>query len=195
MPESAPFHPAVHAWFDRALGVPTEAQVQGWPQIVAGRDTLIAAPTGSGKTLAAFLASLDGLVKKAAASPDGRLEEVIEVLYISPLKALSSDVQRNLEVPLAGIRAAATELGRAPPAIRTALRTGDTTAAARAAIVRTPPHVLITTPESLYLMLTAQRPRALLANVHTVIVDELHALMRDKRGSHLMLSLARLDAL
>jgi ATP-dependent Lhr-like helicase len=195
MPESAPFHPAVHAWFDRALGVPTEAQVQGWPQIVAGRDTLIAAPTGSGKTLAAFLASLDGLVKKAAASPDGRLEEVIEVLYISPLKALSSDVQRNLEVPLAGIRAAATELGMAPPAIRTALRTGDTTAAARAAIVRTPPHVLITTPESLYLMLTAQRPRALLANVHTVIVDELHALMRDKRGSHLMLSLARLDAL
>jgi len=191
MPLPSSFHPAVRAWFDRTLGAPTEAQLRGWPEISAGRDTLIAAPTGSGKTLAAFLASLDGLVRADADVPLG----AIDVVYVSPLKALSSDVQKNLDVPLAGIRAAAVELGLAPPSIRTALRTGDTTPAARAAIVRTPPHILITTPESLYLMLTAARPRALLANVRTVIVDELHALMRDKRGSHLMLSLARLDAL
>ncbi len=189
------FHPSVRAWFEQTLGTPTLAQVQGWPPILAGQDTLIAAPTGSGKTLAAFLASLDGLVSKAT-GPEGALpNENIEVVYVSPLKALSSDIQKNLELPLAGIREAALSQGLPPPAIRTALRTGDTTPAARAAILRAPPHILITTPESLYLMLTAARPRALLGKVHTVIVDELHALMRDKRGSHLMLSLARLDAL
>jgi ATP-dependent Lhr-like helicase len=192
MPLPLPFHPAVRAWFDRAFAGPTPPQAQGWERIQAGMDTLIAAPTGSGKTLAAFLASLDALVKESDAGP---LPDAIEVVYVSPLKALSSDVQRNLEAPLEGIRAAARELGIAPPAIRTALRTGDTTPAARAAIVRNVPHVLITTPESLYLMLTADRTRALLRNVKTVIVDELHSLMRDKRGSHLALSLARLDAL
>jgi ATP-dependent Lhr-like helicase len=192
MPLPSSFHPAVRHWFDRTFGGPTAAQERGWAEIQAGRDTLIAAPTGSGKTLAAFLASLDALVRRA---DDGDLPDAIDVVYVSPLKALSSDVQKNLALPLAGIRDAAAELGLSPPAIRTALRTGDTTAAARAAIVRSAPHVLITTPESLYLMLTAQRTRALLANVRTVVIDELHALMRDKRGSHLALSLARLDAL
>jgi len=185
------FHPAVRAWFDRTFGQPTPAQAQGWAEILAGHDTLIAAPTGSGKTLAAFLASLDGLVRRSESSA---LPDAIEVVYVSPLKALSSDVQRNLEMPLAGIRDAARELGFADPGIRTALRTGDTSPAARAAIAKRPPHVLITTPESLYLMLTAERTRAHLRHVRTVVVDELHALMRDKRGSHLALSLARLDA-
>jgi ATP-dependent Lhr-like helicase len=186
------FHPAVRGWFSRAFGEPTPAQSLGWAEIQAGRDTLIAAPTGSGKTLAAFLASLDDLVRRADAGP---LEDGVDVVYVSPLKALSSDIQRNLEEPLAGIRAAALELGLAPPDIRTALRTGDTSPSERASIVRRAPHILITTPESLYLMLTAERTRALLARVRTVIVDEVHALMRDKRGSHLALSLARLDAL
>jgi ATP-dependent helicase Lhr and Lhr-like helicase len=183
------FHPAVAAWFERSFDGPTPAQARGWAEIVAGHDTLIAAPTGSGKTLAAFLASIDALARREV---DAGL---IEVVYVSPLKALSSDVQRNLEAPLEGIRDAALTLGLPLPAIRTALRTGDTTPAARAAILRNVPHVLITTPESLYLMLTADRSRALLRGVRTVIVDELHALMRDKRGSHLALSLARLDAL
>ncbi len=193
-PQALPstFHPAVRHWFDRAFEQPTPAQVRGWAEIQAGRDTLIAAPTGSGKTLAAFLASLDALVRRA---DSGELPPAIEVVYVSPLKALSSDVQKNLATPLEGIRDAAAELGLPVPAIHTALRTGDTSAAARAAIVRSAPHVLITTPESLYLMLTARRTRALLASVRTVVVDELHALMRDKRGSHLALSLARLDAL
>jgi ATP-dependent Lhr-like helicase len=182
------FHPAVRCWFERTFEAPTQAQQRGWTEILAGHDTLIAAPTGSGKTLAAFLAALDSLVHRAAET------EGIEVVYVSPLKALSSDVQKNLEAPLEGIREAARELGLAPPAIRTALRTGDTTAADRAAIVRNAPHVLVTTPESLYLMLTAARSRELLRSLRTVIVDEVHALMRDKRGSHLALSLARLDA-
>ena len=186
------FHPAVRSWFERTFGAPTPAQAKGWEEIRSGRDTLIAAPTGSGKTLAAFLASLDALVWRADAEGLG---EGIDVVYVSPLKALSSDVQKNLEAPLAGIREAAVELGLPPPAIRTALRTGDTTPAARAAIIRHAPHVLITTPESLYLMLTADRAREHLRRVRTVIIDELHALMRDKRGSHLALSLERLDAL
>src|SRR5580658_7174701 len=185
------FHPAVRAWFEGTFGQPTPAQSLGWAEILAGNDTLIAAPTGSGKTLAAFLASLDGLVRRSQAAP---LPDAVEVVYVSPLKALSTDVQRNLEFPLAGIRDAARALGLADPGIRTALRTGDTTPAARAAIARRPPHVLITTPESLYLMLTAERTRRHLARVRTVVVDELHALMRDKRGSHLALTLARLDA-
>jgi ATP-dependent Lhr-like helicase len=188
----ASFHPAVRLWFERTFGSPTVAQDRGWAEIASGRDTLIAAPTGSGKTLAAFLASLDALVHRAASGPLG---DGIDVVYVSPLKALSSDVEKNLQAPLEGIRDAAVELGLEPPAIRTALRTGDTSAADRAAIVRRAPHVLVTTPESLYLMLTAERTRALLQRVSTVIVDEVHALMRDKRGSHLALSLARLDAL
>jgi ATP-dependent Lhr-like helicase len=192
MPLPQSFHPVVRTWFDSAFSAPTLAQSRGWPEILAGRDTLIAAPTGSGKTLAAFLASLDALVRRGEA---GEQEAGVEVVYVSPLKALSSDVQKNLDAPLAGIREAAGAGGLELPAIRTALRTGDTSAAARAAIVRAPPHILISTPESLYLMLTAERTRALLRRVRTVIIDELHALMRDKRGSHLALSLARLDAL
>src|SRR5580704_18072660 len=197
MPLPQQFHPAVRTWFGRRFDEPTPAQARGWAEILAGRDTLIAAPTGSGKTLAAFLASVDALVRRDAATdagPRAERQDLIEVVYVSPLKALSSDVERNLVAPLEGIGDAARELGLPPPAIRVALRTGDTTPAARAAILRTVPHILITTPESLYLMLTAERSRALLRGVRTVIVDELHALMRDKRGSHLALSLARLDA-
>jgi ATP-dependent helicase Lhr and Lhr-like helicase len=185
------FHPAVQSWFRGAFGEPTAAQALGWSEIVEARDTLIAAPTGSGKTLAAFLAALDGLVKRSAAKT---LEGGISVVYVSPLKALSSDVRNNLAGPLEGIVEAARQMGVELEPIRTAVRTGDTTPAERAAIVRRPPHVLISTPESLYLMLTAERSRKHLRTVRTVIVDELHALMRDKRGSHLALSLARLDA-
>jgi ATP-dependent Lhr-like helicase len=196
MPLPSSFHPVVRTWFERAFGAPTEAQERGWASILEGRDTLIAAPTGSGKTLAAFLASLDGLVRRSCGPAElGGLKDQIDVVYVSPLKALSSDVQKNLQVPLEGMRSVAEELGLGPVAIRTALRTGDTTARARAAIVRKPPHVLVTTPESLYLMLTSRRARSLLEGVRTVIVDEVHALLRDKRGSHLALSLARLDAL
>jgi ATP-dependent Lhr-like helicase len=187
------FHPAVVAWFQGTFGAgPTAAQAKGWTEILRGHDTLITAPTGSGKTLAAFLASIDSLVHRAERN---ELGDGIDVLYVSPLKALSSDVRKNLEAPLEGIRAAAREQGLVPPDIRVALRTGDTPAKVRAQILKQAPHILITTPESLYLMLTSERPRALLQRVRTVIVDELHALMRDKRGSHLALSLARLDAI
>jgi ATP-dependent Lhr-like helicase len=191
MPLPSSFHAAVRLWFDRTYAAPTAAQLRGWDEIRAGRDTLIAAPTGSGKTLAAFLVGLDTVIQRDQHAPAA---DAIEVVYVSPLKALSSDVQRNLASPLAGIQEAAATLGLPRPVVRIALRTGDTTATGRAAIVRDPPHVLVTTPESLYLMLTASRSRALLEGVRTVIVDELHALMRDKRGSHLALSLARLDA-
>jgi ATP-dependent helicase Lhr and Lhr-like helicase len=186
------FHPAVAAWFERALGTPTLAQSSGWSSIQGGNDTLVCAPTGHGKTLAAFLSSLDVLVKEAQA---GELAPGIRVVYVSPLKALSSDIRKNLELPLIGIEERLGELGAPPSRIRVALRTGDTTPAERASMLKKTPHILITTPESLYLMLTAPRPRELLRQVRTVIVDELHALMRDKRGSHLALSLARLDAI
>ncbi len=186
------FHPAVRAGFNGRFDAATDAQLAGWRAIGEGRDTLVAAPTGSGKTLTAFLWSIDSLFRRGIA---GEMPQGIDVVYVSPLKALSSDIQRNLEAPLAEIRETARDLHVDAPDIRTALRTGDTTQAARAAILREPPHILITTPESLYLMLTAERTRALLRNVRTVIVDELHALMRDKRGSHLALSLARLGAL
>jgi ATP-dependent Lhr-like helicase len=186
------FHPAVRAWFNGRFDTATDPQLAGWRAIAEGRDTLVAAPTGSGKTLTAFLWSIDSLFRRGLA---GDMPEGIDVVYVSPLKALSSDIQRNLEAPLAEIRETARDLGVEAPEIRTALRTGDTTQAARAAIVREAPHILITTPESLYLMLTAERTRALLSKVRTVIVDEVHALMRDKRGSHLALTLARLDAL
>ncbi len=202
------FHPAVREWFTRKFTSPTDAQMAGWDAIAQGNDTLVAAPTGSGKTLAAFLSTIDALFREASAAAEGSQppsavlpdettppgQPGIQIVYVSPLKALSSDIQRNLEAPLAEIAEVARELGFEPPLIKTALRTGDTTQAARAAILRDVPHILITTPESLYLMLTAERPRKLLGSVRTVIVDELHALMRDKRGSHLMLTLARLDA-
>jgi ATP-dependent Lhr-like helicase len=184
------FHPALRAWFQRRFEAPTDAQARGWPSIMAGRDTLIAAPTGSGKTLAAFLASIDSLLRRSEA---GELEDAVDVVYVSPLKALSNDIQRNLEEPLAEIAVLAREMGHGGVEIRTMVRTGDTSSSARQQIVKRPPHILITTPESLYLMLTAERSREILRGVKTVIVDEIHALVRDKRGSHLALTLARLD--
>ena len=186
-------HPALHAfqpvvarWFEGRFGTPTEPQAQGWPHIQRGADTLIAAPTGSGKTLAAFLACLDRMIGQGAALP-----AETQVLYVSPLKALANDVRKNLLEPLAELRALSSEV----PEIRTAVRTGDTPQKDRQAMLRVPPHVLVTTPESLYLLLTAEKGRALLRSVRTVIVDEIHAVARDKRGAHLALSLERLEAL
>ncbi|MFO0429545.1 MAG: DEAD/DEAH box helicase [Planctomyces sp.] len=186
------FHPIVQQWFQARFGVPTEPQERGWPLIQNGSDLLIAAPTGSGKTLTAFLAAIDQLFRQAV---NGELSDEIQVVYVSPLRALSGDMQRNLEIPLHEIQELAFQSGLSVPPIRTALRTGDTRASARSAILRRPPHILITTPESLYLMLTSSRARETLRSTRTVIVDEIHALVRDKRGSHLSLTLARLDAL
>jgi ATP-dependent helicase Lhr and Lhr-like helicase len=184
------FHPVIAEWFRRRFKAPTDAQAAGWPQIQTGRDVLIAAPTGSGKTLAAFLCGIDSLVKQYEA---GELETRTQVVYVSPLKALGNDIQRNLESPLVELTEVAAEMAVDWPEVRVALRTGDTPQKDRQAFIRTPPHILITTPESLYLMLTAARARETLRHVRTVIVDEIHALARDKRGSHLSLSLARLD--
>jgi ATP-dependent Lhr-like helicase len=186
------FHPVVATWFRRHFEAPTDAQHAGWRHIAGGRDTLISAPTGSGKTLAAFLAGVDALVRKAEA---GTLEDVTEIVYVSPLKALGNDIRRNLEAPLEEIRGIAEELGYDLASIRTAVRSGDSTPSERQAIVRRPPHILITTPESLYLMVTAERGRETLKHAHTVIVDEIHALARDRRGSHFALTMARLDRL
>ena len=185
------FDPLVQEWFER-LGPPTEPQLRGWPVIRAGEDVLISAPTGSGKTLAAFLICIDGLIRRART---GELPDRTEVVYCSPLKALSNDVQKNLERPLAEIRALAEERGIALAPIRVGLRTGDTTASDRQRMLRERPHILVTTPESLYILLTAERPREMLTDVRTVIVDEIHAVADDKRGSHLALTLARLDRL
>jgi len=182
----------VRTWFERRFRAPTPAQAAGWPAIASGSDVLIAAPTGSGKTLTAFLLVIDRLVRRAL---EGALEDRIEAIYVSPLRALSHDIQRNLEAPLAEIREVARELGLELPPLRAAVRTGDTSPAERQGMLRRAPHILVTTPESLYVMLTAERSRKLLASGRTVIVDEIHALARDKRGSHLALSLARLDAL
>ena len=185
-------HPVVAEWFVRKFGTPTEPQEQGWPHILAGRTTLISAPTGSGKTLAAFLACIDRLVRKALA---GDLTDRTEVLYVSPLKALGNDIQKNLEGPLGEILALAGERGLLMPEIRTAVRTGDTLAHERRSMLKRPPHILVTTPESLYILLTADKSRAILRDVETVIVDEIHAVADDKRGAHLTLSLERLEAL
>jgi ATP-dependent Lhr-like helicase len=185
-------HPLVAEWFVQRFATPTEPQEQGWPHILAGRTTLISAPTGSGKTLAAFLACIDRLVRKALA---GDLADRTEVLYVSPLKALGNDIQKNLEVPLGEILAMAGERGLLMPEIRTAVRTGDTLMHERRAMLKRPPHILVTTPESLYILLTADKSRAILRDVETVIVDEIHAVADDKRGAHLTLSLERLEAL
>jgi ATP-dependent Lhr-like helicase len=188
----ARFHPAVEGWFSRHLGEPTEPQRRGWPSIQQRRHTLIAAPTGSGKTLAAFLAAIDDLVCQGL---NGPLENATQVLYVSPLKALSNDIQKNLQEPLAGIRQVLETQGRPPVEIRTMVRTGDTPTGERTAMTKRPPHILVTTPESLYILLTSEGGRRMLRTVRTVIVDEIHALVRDKRGSHLALSLERLQAL
>lgn len=186
------FHPLIVEWFTGRFGEPTEPQRLGWPQIAAGRNTLIAAPTGSGKTLSAFLSCIDRLFRE---SVTGDLEDQTQVVYVSPLKALSNDVRRNLQVPLEEIHALAHAAGLAPRPVRALVRTGDTPAAQRQAMIRKPPHILVTTPESLYLLLTSSKGRESLRTVRTVIVDEIHALARDKRGSHLTLTLERLAAL
>ena len=186
------FDPLVREWFLARFGRATEPQVLGWPEIRAGRDVLISAPTGSGKTLAAFLICLDGL---ARAAREGPLADQVAVVYVSPLKALSNDVRKNLEIPLAEIAALAAERGVPLAPIRTALRTGDTTAWERRQMLERPPHILVTTPESLFILLTAERSRQALGTAQTLIVDEIHAMVDDKRGSHLALTLARLDAL
>src|ERR1700722_11360429 len=193
LPESLAWaHPLVAEWFVQRFGTPTEPQEQGWPHILAGRNTLISAPTGSGKTLAAFLACIDRLVRKALS---GDLADRKEGLHVFPLKALGHDIQRKLEVPLGEILAMAGERGLLMPEIRTAVRTGDTLMPERRAMLKRPPHILVTTPESLYILLTADKSRAILRDVETVIVDEIHAVADDKRGAHLSLSLERLEAL
>nr|WP_232287356.1 DEAD/DEAH box helicase [Anaeromyxobacter dehalogenans] len=186
------FHPVVRAWFAGRFGDPTEPQTLAWPEIAARRDVLLSAPTGSGKTLAAFLSAIDGLLQDGLA---GRLEDATRVVYVSPLRALGNDIARNLEAPLAEIRAAALDAGLAPPELRVAVRTGDTPASRRRSLLLRPPHLLVTTPESLYLLLTGERGRETLEGVETVIVDEIHALAGDRRGAHLALSLERLEAL
>jgi ATP-dependent Lhr-like helicase len=189
----AAFHPAVAGWFNRSFPAPTPAQTRAWPLIRSGQSTLVAAPTGSGKTLTAFLAALDQLVQQGVA--EGGLPDQTAVLYVSPLKALSNDIHLNLEQPLAGISAELQHLGLPPLEIRTAVRTGDTPQAERAAMRKRVPHILVTTPESLYVLLGSDSGRQMLAGVRSVIVDEIHAIAGNKRGSHLALSLERLEAL
>src|SRR4051812_46607726 len=184
------FHSVIQRWWtSRFAGAPTEAQVEGWRAIQAGQHTLIAAPTGSGKTLAAFLTALDDLFREGLEAP---LPDEVRVLYVSPLKALSADIHKNLAEPRRGIRRLAEDAGLQAPRITAAVRTGDTSPSERAAMLRTPPHILVTTPESLYLLLTSERSRAMLRTVRTVIVDEIHAVIGPRRGAHLALSLERL---
>src|SRR5882672_8961334 len=188
----ASFHPAVAGWFRSAFPAPTSVQLKAWDAIRAGTNTLISAPTGSGKTLAAFLGVIDRLAHQAA---EGTLADETQILYISPLKALSNDIEKNLRAPLEGIdRELAAQLLAGGP-IRAAVRTGDTPQSERARMRRQPPHILVTTPESLYILLTSQGGRDMLRTVRTVIVDEIHAVSGDKRGAHLALSLERLEAL
>jgi ATP-dependent Lhr-like helicase len=182
----------VRRWFESRFRAPTQSQAEGWPKIAAGEDVLIAAPTGSGKTLSAFMVCIDRLVRQWL---DGTLESGIQVVYISPLKALSNDIQRNLQLPLLEIAALAEQEGYGELPLRASVRTGDTPTSERAAMLRRPPHILVTTPESLFLLLTYNKSRELLRSSKKVNVDENHALARDKRGSHLALTLARLDHL
>src|SRR5215208_6229943 len=185
----AQFHPIVARWFTDALGSPTAAQIDGWTAIRERRHTLIAAPTGSGKTLAAFLTAVDDLLQEGLRAP---LPNAVRVVYVSPLKALSADIHKNLGEPRRGIRRLANEAGVEAPRITAAVRTGDTPQSERAAMLRTPPHILVTTPESLYLLLTSERSRHMLRTARTVIVDEIHAVIGTRRGAHLALSLERL---
>ncbi|MBI2361543.1 MAG: DEAD/DEAH box helicase [Deltaproteobacteria bacterium] len=187
-----PFHPLVWRWFAERFSAPTPAQEMGWREIAQGKAALISAPTGSGKTLAAFLWSIDRVVRRGL---EGKLPDETQVVYVSPLKALGNDIEKNLKDPLAGIRKLAEAEGLSLPPIRIAVRSGDTPARERASMVRRPPHILITTPESLYILLTAERSREFLRRAHTVIVDEIHAVAGNKRGAHLALSLERLEAL
>ena len=184
------FHPAVARWFTERLGQPTPVQRRGWQAIRGGGDTLIAAPTGSGKTLAAFLLALDALLREAETTG---LPDEVRVVYVSPLKALSADIHKNLAEPRREIRRLAEEMGHGIPHLNAAVRSGDTTSAERLSMLRTPPHILVTTPESLYLLLTAEKSRAMLATARTVIVDEIHSVVETRRGAHLALSLERLD--
>ena len=190
-PSVSQFDPLVAEWFTNRFGNPTEPQIEGWREIATGRNVLISAPTGSGKTLAAFLICLDQLIRAARTNT---LAAETHVVYVSPLKALSNDVRRNLEAPLAEIGELAALRGVPLAPIRTAVRTGDTPASERQRMRREAPHILVTTPESLFILLTAERSREMLSNVRTVIVDEIHAVADDKRGSHLALTLARLNA-
>ena len=186
------FHPAVAGWFARTFGTPTPAQADAWPKIKAGRHTLIAAPTGSGKTLAAFLAAIDDLVRQGVR---GTLTDAVQVVYVSPLKALSNDIHRNLEAPLVGISEELRKLGHVEVEIRSWVRTGDTPTSERDKMRRRPPHILVTTPESLYVLLGSESGRKMLSSTRTVILDEIHAMAPNKRGVHLALSLERLSAL
>jgi ATP-dependent Lhr-like helicase len=186
------FHPAVAKWFADHFAAPTPAQAQAWPTIKAGRHSLIAAPTGSGKTLAAFLAAIDDLVRQGLQAP---LADATQVVYVSPLKALSNDIHRNLEAPLAGIRKELRRSGLPDVEIRTWVRTGDTSSAERERMRRRPPHILVTTPESLYVLLGSQSGRKMLATTRAMIVDEIHAVAPNKRGAHLSVSLERVDSL
>src|SRR5437868_2889741 len=186
------FHPAVTRWFEQKFGSPTEPQVRGWPAIQSGRHVLISAPTGSGKTLAAFLASLDVLFREGAQAD---LPDETQIVYVSPLKALSNDIRKNLQEPLTGIRSLVCEGNGREIDVRAEVRTGDTTAAQRQALIKKPPHILVTTPESLYLLLTSESGRRMLSTARTLIMDEIHAVADDRRGAHLALSVERLAAL
>jgi ATP-dependent Lhr-like helicase len=190
--QSFEFHPAVARWFEKTFGSPTEPQIRGWPAIQSGHHVLISAPTGSGKTLAAFLASLDALFRQGT---ERNLPDATQVVYVSPLKALSNDIRKNLQDPLSGIRALLSETNGFDIDMRAEVRTGDTTAAQRRALIKKPPHILVTTPESLYLLLTSDSGRGMLRTARTLILDEIHAVVDDRRGAHLALSVERLAAL
>src|SRR5437868_135289 len=190
--QSFRFHPAVTRWFEQTFGSPTEPQLRGWPAIQSGRHVLISAPTGSGKTLAAFLASLDVLFREGAQAD---LPDETQIVYVSPLKALSNDIRKNLQEPLVGIRALLQQANGREIDVRAEVRTGDTTAAQRQALIKKSPHILVTTPESLYLLLTSESGRRMLSTARTLIMDEIHAVVDDRRGAHLALSVERLVAL
>src|SRR5690242_18576585 len=191
-PALKPFHPIVRKWFAETLGAPSPPQREGWPAIASGASTLILAPTGTGKTLTAFLWELNQLIVAGSSEP---LPNAVQILYVSPLKALNNDIQRNLEHPLAELRERFAAAGKAFPEIRVAVRTGDTPQSARARMIRKSPHVLITTPESLHIMLTTTRGRGMFSGVRAVIIDEIHAIAGTKRGVHLALTLERLERL